>query len=1065
MKLEPFSGAAQLRQQAEVCLNELAPIDRRQGEADIHRLLQELQMHQIELKMQNEALINSQQQIERALSRYADLYEYSPVGYFTLKCDGVIAQTNLFGANLLGMQPSELPGKHFGGFVAESDLPVFINFLQQIFTSRQHQKCEAALHRYGLSPLIVQIQATPSPDSLECNVVVVDITGLKQAALLKQTQQVARVGGWEHAVKTGKSTWTEEVYRIFEVSPNYDPSEPRRNLEFFTPEDRPRIKNAFKRAITHFEAFDIELQLIGARGTHKWIKITGLVDCIKAEIPRLYGDIIDITDRKLAEQALLDSELFVKATIDAVSAHICVLDRTGRILAVNQAWRNFFDKNTPTTDAHDYCVNTNYLEICDAASPSENCAISMAEGIRQVINDEIDQFTIDYPCHSPTEQRWFIARVTRFQGNSGNVVVVHENITERKQLEEDIRRRDQYQRAILDNIPCLAWLKDEESRFLAVNTPFALTFGSPTPEALIGKDDFNIAPESMAKAYRADDLSVLESGVSKSLEEAIETSYGQRWFETYKSPVKLDGRIIGTAGFARDITQQKLAAQALMESEDKSRQQSQRLAEVIWGTNSGTWEWNVQTGEAVCNERWAEIIGYTQAELSPFNIEIWRKLIEPDDVKQSDLLLTECFTHQTETYECELRIRHKAGHWVWVLDRGRVVAWSPDGQALRMSGTYQDITARKAAEAALKVAKAEAERANNAKSRFLAAASHDLRQPLSALGLYVGVLKNKGTSADASLLNNMASCVSSLNELLTDLLDLSKLDAGVVRPNVSTFSVPELIATLISVHSPEAQLKGLSLRWLAAELTAHTDPVLYKRLLGNLIANAIRYTEHGGVLVACRRQQGKAWIEIWDTGSGIPADKTSEIFEEFRQLGHDERNRGSGLGLAIVAKSAALLGLQIRLRSRLGKGSMFAVELPLGVARAPVKPRKTIFRALRIALVEDNAGVLNALVCALEVVGHQVIAAPSGEELLQLLVNQAPDIVISDFRLAAGKTGFDVIAAVRKTFGANLPALLITGDTDPKLMRSMADRGILVQHKPVDIDSLQLCISQATNWN
>jgi PAS domain S-box-containing protein len=510
------------------------------------------------------------------------------------------------------------------------------------------------------------------------------------------------------------------------------------------------------------------------------------------------------------------------------------------------------------------------------------------------------------------------------QGQLSGGFGVTEDITERKLLLEDIRRRDQCQRALLDNIPCLAWMKDEQCRFVAVNTPFANTFGYTSPDELVGQNDFAIAPPEMAETYRASDQEVMDRCVSTRVEEIIETGNGRRWFETYKSPVILDGRIIGTAGFAHDITE------------------------------------------------------------------------------------------------------------------------------------------RRQADAALQAAKAEAERANRAKSRFLAAASHDLRQPLAALVLYVDVLKGRIGHSEGPLLRNISSCVSSLNELLTDLLDLSKLDAGVVVPDIVDFPIADVLANLIAVHAPEAQLKGLRLRWRPSRFVAHTDPVLFQRLLGNLIANAIRYTEHGGVLVACRRRQGRYRIEVWDTGIGIPEDKSSEIFEEFRQLGHDERNRGSGLGLAIVARTARLLGLQIDVRSRLGRGSLFAVDVPAGKARKMPTRRTAKRRPLRIGLVDDNPDVLTAMSCSLEAMGHTVVAAASGDELLGMLGRKAPDVVVSDYRLPGGQTGFDVVAAARQAFGADLPALIVTGDTDPAVMRSMADRGIVVQHKPLQLEQLKTCLATLT---
>ncbi|OHC71290.1 MAG: hypothetical protein A2045_07230 [Rhodocyclales bacterium GWA2_65_20] len=386
------------------------------------------------------------------------------------------------------------------------------------------------------------------------------------------------------------------------------------------------------------------------------------------------------------------------------------------------------------------------------------------------------------------------------------------------------------------------------------------------------------------------------------------------------------------------------------------------------------------------------------------------------------------------------------------------------GNIKGLFGIARDITARKTTEDALMAAKTEAERANKAKSRFLAAASHDLRQPLSALSLYVGVLGNKLAPDDGRLLANMKDCVASLNEMLSNLLDLSKLEAGVVTPNVSDFAVDDVLAQVISSHAPEAKLKGLGLRCACFGLTARTDRMLFQRMIGNLVANAVRYTRQGGVLVGCRRRQGRMWVEVWDTGIGIPADKTAEIFEEFKQLDNHERNRakGSGLGLAIVARTATLLGLQIRVQSRLGRGSLFAVEMPLGLAFRPVAEREYTHRPLRIALVEDNLAVAEALAYALKNSGHQVVAAASCRELLSRIDGVRPDIVISDYRLAGKETGFEVITSVRAAFGNSLPAVIITGDTDPQLLRSMADKGIRVHHKPLELEALRASIAELT---
>jgi CheY-like chemotaxis protein len=312
---------------------------------------------------------------------------------------------------------------------------------------------------------------------------------------------------------------------------------------------------------------------------------------------------------------------------------------------------------------------------------------------------------------------------------------------------------------------------------------------------------------------------------------------------------------------------------------------------------------------------------------------------------------------------------------------------------------------------------------------------------------------------DGKLLNNMSNCITSLSLLLADLLDISKLEADVVVPNVIDFNAYELLSKLVAVHAPQAHSKGLQLRWRPCHLFARTDPVLLERMVGNLIANAIRYTDRGGVLVACRKRQGKTWVEVWDSGIGIAKDKTVEIFEEYRQIDPGRAIRvggavGSGLGLAIVAKTAALMGLQVQVRSRLGRGSVFALELPLSTGLPLADLPTPAAHCLRIALVDDNESILDAMCAALQAHGHEVVAATNGLDLMHLLGDDAPDVVVSDFRLQGGETGFDVIADARKVFGLRLAAIIITGDADPEIMHLMTEHGITVQQKPLQMEAL-----------
>ena len=500
---------------------------------------------------------------------------------------------------------------------------------------------------------------------------------------------------------------------------------------------------------------------------------------------------------------------------------------------------------------------------------------------------------------------------------------------------------------------------------------------------------------------------------------------------------------------AINISARRRVEQALHESRD-DLDRAQAVAHI------GSWRLDAARDTFVCSDELARIYGFAPG--APPSHAALADAVHPDDRER----VADQWARALRG-EAPFDIDHRIvvdGAVRWVRARATLDV-AADGALRGGFGITQDITERKRTEQSLHAAKADAERADNAKSRFLAAASHDLRQPLAALALYVDVLQHRVAARDAQPVRNMKDCVSCLSELLNDLLDLSKLSAGVVTPEPRDFAIDTVLAKVVSAHLPQARLKGLALRYAACDAVVRTDPVLLGRIVGNLVANAVCYTERGGVLVACRRRHGRLWVEVWDTGIGIPPDKTGEVFEEFKQLGNDQRGhgKGSGLGLAIVARATALLGLKLRMRSRLGRGSMFAVELPPGHAVAAVAEPAAPGRALRIALVEDNPAVLEALAYSLQALGHEVIAAVRGAALFTHLDGHAPDLVISDYRLADRETGLDVIRAARGAFGAELPAIIITGDTDPKLMRTIGAAGIELQHKPLALDALQRCIA------
>jgi len=368
--------------------------------------------------------------------------------------------------------------------------------------------------------------------------------------------------------------------------------------------------------------------------------------------------------------------------------------------------------------------------------------------------------------------------------------------------------------------------------------------------------------------------------------------------------------------------------------------------------------------------------------------------------------------------------------------------------------------------------KIAAERSDLEKSRFLAAASHDLRQPVHAVNLFLGLLTNEPLSRHGHyLVDNIASAMAAMGHLFDALLNLSRLDAGVIDPRWQGFPVNPLLDQLRAEYAPQAREKGMSLRVRACSASVFSDPVLLERILRNLISNAITHTAGGRVLVGCRRADGQLRIEVWDNGAGIPKPEQERIFWEFHQLGNPERDRskGLGLGLAIVRRTARLLGHPLELRSEEGHGTVFSVAVPLSYAvdtgpveASPEASRPTARHAglpgQLALLVDDDAQNLAGLTMLFESWGCRVIAATSGNALFErvLPLAERPALIISDYRLREHETGIHVIERLREEYNdPDLAALLVSGDTDPARLAEAAARGIPLLHKPVQVQALR----------
>ena len=443
-----------------------------------------------------------------------------------------------------------------------------------------------------------------------------------------------------------------------------------------------------------------------------------------------------------------------------------------------------------------------------------------------------------------------------------------------------------------------------------------------------------------------------------------------------------------------------------------------------------------------------------------------------ENVEKDPEYLPHCAIAAREGY-CAVQstpIRGHDGKVTGVLSTHFRTPHRPSDRELQLTDLYlrlvAEVVARAREEEELRAARDLANRASQAKSRFLATASHDLRQPLQTLALLNGALRRTMKDRNAmDVLLQEELAISAMSRLLNALLDISKLESGAVKPEPRDFAVAGLLEELRRDFSGMAGDKGLVLDVRASFERVHSDPSLVEQMLRNLIANAIKYTRQGCVCLSCApAEDSRVRIEVLDTGIGIRADQLTSIFEEFYQVDMPANSSrdGYGLGLSIVQRIATLLDIGLEVRSEVGKGSSFSLLLPSATATIaePPTPRVTSLSharhsgRLRVLLVEDDPAVRDATRLLLNVEGYRVTAVASLDEALQSLDGDIPDILVTDYHLRGDETGTQVISAVRDALKIPLRSVLITGDTSTAVRELPRDEHLRIASKPLDADEL-----------
>jgi PAS domain S-box-containing protein len=762
----------------------------------------------------------------------------------------------------------------------------------------------------------------------------------------------------------------------------------------------------------------------------------------------LLGVWSDITERKRAETALRESRNLLQTIIDIAPVRVFWKDRNLVYLGCNPAFANDAGMAGPGEVIGKDDFRMAWADQAERYRADDRAV--MASGVARLFYEE-PQTTAD------GRTIWLCTSKVPLRNSGGEMIGVlgiYDDITERKQLADALQQREQYQRALLDNFPFMVWLKDEESRFLAVNQVFATVAGS-SPEALIGQSDLDLWSLDLAESYRADDRAVLQSGQPKNVEEAIEIDGRRVWFETYKSPVRIAGKLVGTVGFGRDISERKTLEEELRQHrehlQDLVRQKTHALlateakaSRILESTADGLFGVDLEGCVTFINPAGCRMLGYRAEEVIGRSAHDLFHHRRPDG-------------SPFPVEECAGRLAWRAGQEMRFDD---VTYWHADGSPLpvalathpmfeqdRITGavvSFVDISAQRAAALAREQALTAAENLARARSEFLANMSHEIRTPMNGV-LGFAHIGHRHCCNSEKARGAFEKIIASGNQLLSvvnEILDFSKIDAGKLQIEATEMSLDDALGSALELVADRARAKGLQLRlekragWPASCVS---DPLRIAQLLNNLLSNAIKFTAAGGVTLTVSLQGTQLVFGVTDTGLGMSGEELAYVFDPFQQADGSTTRRfgGTGLGLAICKRLLELMQGEIQVQSTPGAGSRFEFRLPYVPPQAPeaalptgstepAMPAKPL-AGIAILVAEDDPVSRMILESNLLEDGARPVLVGDGHEAVERVFRDGPgayDLVLMDIQMPV----MDGYEATRRILTLR-PELPIIGQT------------------------------------
>ncbi|WP_339810422.1 PAS domain S-box protein [uncultured Imperialibacter sp.] len=753
-----------------------------------------------------------------------------------------------------------------------------------------------------------------------------DITSLKEKeeekrhleSVLNQASETANIGAWEVDLVNNSVYWDRITKKIHKVDKDYVPKLDGAIQFFKEGESRQRIEAAVQNAILDGTPYDLEVELVAADGSLVWTRAVGQAEFSGGTCRRLFGVFQDIDQIKKAELNLKVSEEQFRGAFQYSAIGMALVSLDGKWLKVNSS----LCKMLGYTDEELTKVTFQELTHPDDLN-------SDLELMAQTISGEIPSYQMEKRYfHKDGQTIWVLLNVSLIKdidGNPSHFISQIKNISDRKASEAALKEERKLLKSLIDNIPVNIYIKDLESRKTLVNRLEMEYSGFKNESEVIGKTDFDLYPEESAKVSREEDLEVFNTGKPILSKETINTRHdgSTNWFLSSKIPMQNDrGEIVGLIGISYNITDRKLAERALQESE-------QRWHFALEGANEGVWDWNLATGEVFYSKRSLAMLGINPKDV-PNKSETWDNRVHPEDKEAYFEEMQRHLRGESEIYINEHRVQHQNGHYVWVLDRGKITEFNQKGQPLRVIGTHSDITWRKEKEAQVRHSFDVISEQNKRLLNFAHIVSHNLRSHSGNLEMMINLINMTSTPEEKEeLIQHLAQISGSLSETITNLNEVVKIQVD-INTQTEELKLKEYFVKTMHILSGDIKEKKAKINLnIGDDLTVTYNAAYLESILLNFLSNAIKYRHpdrNPVVNVNFITTNNSKILQIADNGMGIDLALHGERLFGMYKTFHGNAD-AKGIGLFITKNQVESMGGRIEVESEVGVGTTFKIYL------------------------------------------------------------------------------------------------------------------------------------------